>query len=701
MKISLNLIFILLFSVVSFDVLAQDSVLNKFEARLMLGDKSALFEIAPYFDSTKKVTEFLGYHIFDPTQSQIAERIVEENCFFTDEEIKITGNTTAKQFSAFLTQHKDKIFFSTLAQAFLLTPLENRTTKFDIREISNDRKLTLKKMEVELKSLDWVKRDKIDSLIRVKDPKALLLIASALFKVRYRFNRGYFKQNEFTDLLQLLTGTEIAVDNEKGELSWHVEKEFYPQASLNLLVYFAANYAKYKWDGQISVFTNGAYKAKSIGNEERLFQLLNNENDSIAMDAFTQLTTCDPIKVTRLADEYEKAGINNNFAMPIFPYRFLRQMVVLTEYCKNENIDFAGSLELRNDIEKLDSGLSFTERRKLENRLINSLTLNEITTFEYWALINEQSYQLTYSAGRILDIFYSKNWDNLISDKKQLQLYLEKSILFDRLGIIGICNNYLAKFKNASVVTIEKLNSFQTNDPTIKLQIEKAKKIAITKLERPNIAKREFDGNRDYNITDVQHEIASIIASGKDSSETEDQLVALLSKINYTQIGVALKAIEDIKFSTGWKKYSFMERDFGFFMLDNFDSISSRNSFLKSYNKLSEYGLYEYYLDKAGIDYKSNDASLDYDKIYELLKYDIVTAFVGGGGGKKDNEAYPLIKLLEIKYNTTLGYPHKLCNSNGMWGCSSDDRAKEWMQYFVDKKLLKKEHNRSVSFGYK
>jgi hypothetical protein len=101
--------------------------------------------------------------------------------------------------------------------------------------------------------------------------------------------------------------------------------------------------------------------------------------------------------------------------------------------------------------------------------------------------------------------------------------------------------------------------------------------------------------------------------------------------------------------------------------------------------------------DNIFLNYDNN--SLNYDKIYELIKYDVVVAFVGGGGGKRNNEVYALIKLLEIKYKTTLGYPQKLCNSQDSYACSSEDRATEWMQFLIDNKLLKLEHNQPVSFN--
>ena len=84
------------------------------EQKLMKGDKSALFDIAKYFDSKNEVTEFLGYHIIHTNESLVAKRIVEENCIFTDSEITIAGNTTSNDFLSFLNAYKDKITFSKL-----------------------------------------------------------------------------------------------------------------------------------------------------------------------------------------------------------------------------------------------------------------------------------------------------------------------------------------------------------------------------------------------------------------------------------------------------------------------------------------------------------------------------------------------------------------------------------------------------------
>lgn len=677
----------------------QNNYLYELEKKIMLGKKEGLTEIAPYFDSKKEVTEFLGYHIIKTTESLVAKRIVGENCIFLNDEILLSDTLTAKGFQTFLNKNSENIFFSDYAQAFFVTPLEKRKIRFDIRKISNLKTNELKQKEAVLLNLDWVKANGIDVLIKEKNPKTLLLIASDLYKNRYRFNRYSVDKSQYTDLIKLITGTEIAVENEKNNLTWFVEEEFYPNASLNLLIYFLNNYKDYKWNAKEQIFENRKEYPNQLDKEELFFEMLNSKNDSIAKDAFTQLTNCRVEKVITIAKEYDRSNKKVNYSLPTFPFRFLNQLVLLNEYCKKNNIDLNSSEKLILDFKKLESKLSFSVRRQLEDKLIENLTLDQITAFEYYALLNEKSWELTYSSGRILDVFYSKNWNNLIDNEKHLKVYLKKAFLFQNLGIIGICNNYIKKFQNADEHTIAQLNLLHTTDSDIKLQTENAKKTALISLKKPNVIKKESDVNKDFEVSNLKSAFLNLKDNGIE--EYEDEVTDLLSKISYNQIEEALELIEDVQFKTKWKnKYSFINDDFGFFWIKNFDDENEREEFIKSYNRYSEYDFYAYYLNRSAIDYLNEDNSLNYDKIYELLKYDVVTAFVGGGGGKKNNETYALIKLLEIKHKTTLGYPKKLCNSKRIYACYADGRVNEWIKFIIDNKLLKLQHNQPVSFSY-
>ncbi len=128
----------------------------------------------------------------------------------------------------------------------------------------------------------------------------------------------------------------------------------------------------------------------------------------------------------------------------------LPPLAELTAYCRVRGIDYLGTPQLRAALDSLQTELPFAARYRLENRLIRSLTLDQVTALEYGTLLYQRSDRLGYSSGRILDVFYSQRWQQLLATPKHLECYLKKSALFCRLGINGACNNYLLKFAAAS-----------------------------------------------------------------------------------------------------------------------------------------------------------------------------------------------------------------------------------------------------------
>ncbi|WP_025663496.1 hypothetical protein [Aquimarina megaterium] len=690
---------LILFLIITSNLFAQKERLDFLDWQLRKGDLNALTQIAEYFDSKTELTEYLGYHIINTNESDVAKRLVRENSMFLDSEIVIDSTITSADFKKFLKENKKNITFSNLANAFLITPFDKRKTDFEIIELTDFKWNSLNAKRNELLKLDWVRENAIDSLVDSRNPLALLKIASVLLKNRYRFDEHYDNE-EVISLIQLLTNSQIAVPNESGVLSYHLEKDFYERSKINLLIFIANNYKNYKWDETIKAFTNNILSVKSVDKEKGLIEQLSNENDTIALTAFIQLTKLNPEKVVKLSDEYRRARVSKNRRLPLFPYKFLKQLVQLTNYCNQNSIDFNGSNQLKDNINRLKKKLSFVERRKLENELIQSLSLENITAFEYWSLVYSNSWSLSYSSGRILDIFYSKNWNKLIENEQYLKTYLLKSRLFDDLGIIGFCNNYLIKFIGSNKLYINSIENLHSFNSKIKTQIERATEIAKKPIVFKEKEKKSWYGNTSENIESFESSYSKIIDKQNDSTEREKEITYLLSQISYDQIGKALELIENVKFKRESSKYSFLASDFGFTHIPTIVDKGNRDDFLSNYNKLSQKELYVFYLNKVKIDFLNKDNSLNYDKIYDLLKFDINSSFVGGGGSTKDKGVYSIIKVLELTFNTTLGYPNKLCCSNNMYACNSRSRAMEWMNYLKVNKHLKNEHNEPVSFAH-
>ena len=191
------------------------------------------------------------------------------------------------------------------------------------------------------------------------------------------------------------------------------------------------------------------------------------------MDAFIQLSNCPPDRVSRAASEYFDYSMVTNNSIPHYPCGFLKQLAVLTAYCRDQEIDFRGSAHLSKKIAALQKEIPTIERAQLENELIQTLTLEEITAFEYWAIVYQNAWGISKSAKRILDDFYHKHWLQLIANPKQLDCYLKKSKLFSALGIIGYYNDYLKRFDEASEDILMVLKNHKTLDADVQAQINR------------------------------------------------------------------------------------------------------------------------------------------------------------------------------------------------------------------------------------
>ncbi|BEV04642.1 hypothetical protein [Chryseobacterium gambrini] len=679
-----------------------ESEIYKLKLRIEKGDKKALYELTPYFDSSKKLAEYLGHHYHETEEFYLAKRVIEENFIFPEQAINLEEIKNSETYSDFFKKNENKIKYSPELETFYITPLKDRKDFIEFRELPIAKLQNLIKRRSEIITKDWIKARGIDVLIRQNNPESLVKICEEFYRLRDKFNFFNRDQEDFPELLKLLIHKDIGSVGRNDYRVWDTDdSNFDNKAILNLLIYFTKNYKNFVWDNSSHCFINKSLKSKQIDDITILFEELYNDNDSIALNTFIKLSQSETKRVNEISAEKERNILSStNPIIPMFPYRFLSQLSLLTLYYRQNNIDFQGTKDLHTHIEKLSSKISFKERRAYENYLIDHITLQDITPLEYWSLIYEKRPKLSESVSRILDIYYTKNWDTILNDEKQLELYLKKSLLYGRIGINGNVNYYLFKFTGNGNDAIKLLYKIKSEDPDIVFQIENAKKMCLKSFDYPISPQKISGGNFNSEKVDLKDETEKIKVTAKDSDDFEYKILKLFSKVGYSQIPEALQILEKLNFKENSynNKYSMFERDFGFFVIENWKDKKVRDQFLSVYQSHTEKELYKYYLDLAGIDYKNQDESLDYDKIYEILKFDIVTSFTGSQ--ELENEVGAIVKLLESDQNTTLGYPDKLCNSAGMYICPPSDRAWEWRKYLKDKKLLRKEHSKIVSFNY-
>ncbi|MPS66399.1 hypothetical protein [Chryseobacterium sp.] len=680
----------------------SESEIYQLKLRIEKGDRKALYELTPYFDSSKQLAEYLGYHYFETKELSLAKRVIEENFILPENTINLEEIKNAKNYSDFLKKNENKIKYYPELETFYITPLKDRKNFIEFRELPVVKLQKLLKRRSEILTKDWTKVNGIDILIEQNNPESLIKICEEFYRRRNKFNFFNRDQEDFLDLLKLLIHKDIGSVGRDDYRVWDTEdSNFNNNAILNLLIYFSKNYKNFVWDSSFNYFINKSLKSQKTDDLANLFEDLYNENDSIALNTFIKLSQSDVKRVNQLSTEKERNFLSRpNYVLPTFPFRFLSQLSRLTSYYKQNNIDFQGTKDLHTQIEKLSSELSFRERREYENYLIDYLTLQDLIPLEYWSLIYEKRPELSKSVSRILDIYYTKNWDKILNDENQLTLYLKKSLLYSRIGINGNLNYYLFKFTGNGNDVIKFLDKIKSNDQDINFQVEKAKKICLENFDYPVAAKKKFDGNFDSQQVNLKTESEKLRLTAKDIDDFKHSILKLFSKIGYSQIPEALQVLENLNFNEKnyRNKYSLFERDFGFFMIKNWKDKKVRDEFLSVYKSHTEKELYRYYLDLAGIDYKDQNGNINYDKVYEILKFDIVTPFTGSQ--ELENEVGAIIKLLELDQKTTLGYPNKLCNSAGIYICPPSGRAWEWRKYLKEKKLLKEDHSKIVSFNY-
>ncbi|WP_158960707.1 hypothetical protein [Myroides fluvii] len=664
----------------------------------MQGDFQALVDIAEYFDHKEPINTIFINRIMKTNEANLAKNIIQENSFFLDHEIVIDSTTTTQQFRDFLHTNKHRIAYSDLTHAFMITPFEQRKTDYHLFALSD---VKLKSLEINRSKLlkdKKLKSTPIKGLIQQRDPKSLVYLASLLLQ-----NRNLYDDvDAIADLLRLLTHSNIAVPDDHGKLNYYIEHEYDETSALNLVIYFATHYQEYHWNKEKNYFENSKANIHPTTKENNWFDELSSNNDVVALNSFIQLSQADSDRITTLVEQYKPLLVStrtNDHVLPTFPYSFIKQLVQLTAYAKKNHIDFKGSPALLADIQLLQSELTFKARRALENRLIDELTLDNITSFEYWCLIEEENGQLRNSTGRILDKFYSKNWEKLLQHPLYLETYVLKSTLYKQLGIVGYGNNYLLKFTGNPNGAKTYLTSLSTEHQTIQKQIEKAIQQCDVPVQYTELTTTEWSGNYQSQPLNFTTSLDSIKKNIKNREAYQKSLILLLSKVHYNQLEEVLLAIKPMTLDPDLL-YSFMNRDFGFSFIGNFKQKKVRQDFLKQYMTLSEYQLYHHYLTQAGIDFTAANGQLDFDKIYTILKYDSSDPLVGSNGGTSDNGVYAILKLLELHFQTSLGYPTKLCMSNHMYACSPRKRAVSWMNYLASQDYLKEDHPEPVSFAY-
>lgn len=810
----------------------------------------------------------------------------------------------------------------------------------------------------------WIRFNARKDLVATKHPRALFYMAALM----YRYRDIPKKSDEFKAIyenLKNLTKLDVAVEGMSG-MSYSHDWKNDEKALINYLKYWSVHYNDFEWDDIRRAYINREAALALTENYERLYRRLNSNNDSVAMQSYLLLTEGDPVEVVALAKKYKDLLRNYNRSLPAMKYRYLEQLVNLTSFCRRNNVRYKAPARLQSFLNDLGRTKSKKERYQIENQIIERLQLDEVTALEYWGCLNESQLELSFSVGRILDKFYTNNWERIIKNIPYLRMYLKKSKLFAEIGVIGVCNDYLKKFESLSKVErktlqdmltvesdkdiIEQINLLLNGETNIleltlddlldgrkslsKNEIESlpaptsngldeiynylidnenkrsakqvwtylkfhkpldftpiaiqllgqgieekevlkwlektydnklkegkigwltlwennrknyekwaeeffdekvktlkdaekltindvnavtrskfyhnslkntcllalkkvspAKNVRRLKLLEPLSIKEDLIFFQDFNFKSKElddipklfnlkedlillidwinekalafeaeeqgsfynslfrsnwfsdyvnndeltsenallikkalqfyldeseylsefeeletiRNIAMIDNSGKslvekiktslalniDEASRSKIQEAILSRISYEEIPIVAPYLNDLGIV---KKYNFLSKDFGLpiFDLTDYDLLQE---LINNHKNKTELEFYAHYLSEFGVDFQKNNGNLDFDKIYEILQYDIITPFVGNGGNRRDFYTYGIIKLLELHFENRLGFHEKLNENQTFYSFSSAKRAKAWREYLVKNQIVKTRVEVTPSFN--
>lgn len=173
----------------------------------------------------------------------------------------------------------------------------------------------------------------------------------------------------------------------------------------------------------------------------------------------------------------------------------------------------------------------------------------------------------------------------------------------------------------------------------------------------------------------------------------QEQIVA---RLRFADLVTVAPYLNRLSRKPGYAPTAFLHRDFGLplYHLDTNDIAQLINN-LKT---MSEYDVYKFYLQRFGVDFLAEDGTPDYNKIYNILKFEIVAPFTGGGA-QRDYFTYGVIKLLELHFKNRLGFAEKLNENQTFTMHSATKRASVWMHYLEDNGYVKLDPSIPASFN--
>ncbi len=164
----------------------------------------------------------------------------------------------------------------------------------------------------------------------------------------------------------------------------------------------------------------------------------------------------------------------------------------------------------------------------------------------------------------------------------------------------------------------------------------------------------------------------------------------ILAGVPWSQLADVAPLFE--QFSTdenGHNVWQFLTTDFGL-PPENFAQNPDNQLFIKKLKEHTQPEVIRFYLEQFGLklpDLSKNDPQ-DFQKIADMLAFEVTTPFVGGGGERRDWFVFGTIKLLENHFGTRLGFHEKLNENQTFYTYNASKRALAWRRFLAEKGFI-------------
>jgi len=536
-----------------------------------------------------------------------------------------------------------------------------------------------------------------EGLLTNKDPRILAEVAKGATERPH--NVEYYHSPEAIEFITKYTGLVLIQKGRGNNTGW----EYYNNN--DYFNYWKVHYRDYKWEGAKKRFVNTKVPAivpdlSTVFNEEMI------RGPIIPKGYFMQITESPP----ELISYYLFLMYLNKEKWDKLPlqFKYLQLLSELSNYCRENDLNYKWNPAQEALWSNLcNSQLTLSKRHSIEDSLLQFSSLEDITPLEYLALTENRGMnygshsEAGISTGKALNTLYLAHWKDIVSDKKQLSLYLYKYALFNKIAQENcLYYTYGNIIRDSDAFVTRQLREIyrETPDEAIKKAIGeiilkryeyKSNLLCIARRERWNNQPKEWGKWRfakkisryGIKLADEYH------------ADNKYPVKNLIIQADYDEVKDVLDLLGSDKAEYFSALNYLLTRHLGI-PIDEIKTEADFNTFSGLYHSKTELELYDYYLRKAGYTCTDSLGGPNLDKIYELVTHNFIT-------NDYDVDAtgvYAAIKLLEGHFGTTLGYPEVNIWSDGLQteDVFERDRCNDWIRYLEQNKLVKAQYPHSL-----